>query len=472
MSRVGAAVLEAPRLSQQSNHSARRLNLTPDARGRLHAAVSRMFVLGVDWRTGDGSWVGRAAKRAEALQHRINDLVTSGELQEALVVSTCNRFEIVAVPGRGSDRPSGFLEEVLARELLGPTDPVRVARLQRGVVALRHVFRTAAGLESALLGERDVRGQLRSSLQCSIDTGWGGPSLVQIVEGALGAAKRAHAVTPVGTGHSSLAEVASLEVLSHLDTQVGAGSHRRVLLVGAGDMIDKCARRLRRDRVDLWFVNRTREKAVDLARRHGGVVARWPVEAWTAVDAVVTATSAPGAILGAHELRCSSAAVAGPREQRLIVDLGMPADVDARAAEANGWRYVGLSELIRVTDSTRVERRSAAESAGRVIDEEVSRFCKRARRSRAEPWVSALQRQYRDSAMVALAELDSILAAGVEEAAMESRASALESWASRLARRLAHEPSRALRFLAEADLLDDYGPQNFEIESQERRHVE
>ncbi len=449
-------------------------------RGRLSSTLRNLFVVGVDWRAG-GRYVEQARRYSEAIAERVEELVSGGVLQEALVISTCNRFEVVGVRAVGIEEgsqkstPVQTPEDLLAAELTVENAKQSIVGRWQGTEALRHIFRLAAGLESALLGERDIRGQLRASLRCALDSAWCSSALEQVVHEALDAARLAHEKTAVGAGHSSLAEVAAIEALGQGEGDTGTDGERRILLVGAGEMIDKCARRLMREPVTLLFANRTRQKADELASRYGGQAVAWPSQGGPRVSIVVTATSSARVLLGARQLRAMltiSPGISNP----LVVDLGMPPDVDAKAAEALGARYVGLSDLALITEETRVERERAAEMAGIVVDERLAAFCQRARRMQADPWVSALQRRYRETVMAALGDLEATLGRGqgprspddgqLDGASAERQN--LEKWAHRLARRLAHDPSRALRVLAEADLLDAFGAA---FDGQDRRHV-
>ena len=432
----------------------------------LHAAIDQLVVVGVDWQTAGDGELQQVSSRAQALGSEVSRLVEQRVLLEALVISTCNRLEIVGISGPTRDR--AVADEVLERlgNVLGSAQRRSIQRRsiswrrRGGLEALRHLFRLACGLESALLGERDVRGQLRSAVRLAQSSGTCGPLLGRIVESALGAAQNAHSATSIGAGRSSLADLAATEVLDWLDGEAGQEPQEGkipVLLVGAGPMIDKCARRLAAAGSRLLFANRTLERARALAARHDGVVVGWPGFGGAKVGAVVIATSSPVTLLGEPQLEQLFDRGSGARWHGLIVDLGMPADVDEDAATGTGLRYVGVGQLTAAAAATTLRREASLSAASGVLERELERFLGAARRQRAEPWVSALQKRYRETAVQALVELEGLLpgtgsrAAGGDRVGRRELERTLDQWAARLARRLAHEPSRILRALAERD---------------------
>lgn len=243
---------------------------------------------------------------------------------EALILSTCNRTELYVV-GAEADAVDAW-----HRCVLGASGADRACPALAGAryhlqdhAAAAHLFRVAAGLESSLLGDNEIVGQLRAAARLADDTGMLGPRLRLVVDRALRTSKRARSETAIGAGGAGVGSA----VAGVVAARQPAGC--RVALVGAGDAAAVIARELsKRLRVDLRVVNRSLARAEALAAQHGGSAA--PLDRLTAAldgaDVVVTATGAPvpiitpGVVAAVREL--------DPTWRPLVIDAGFPRNVD------------------------------------------------------------------------------------------------------------------------------------------------
>lgn len=309
-----------------------------------------------------------------------DDGVASGDLarlreafgaREIVYVATCNRVEcyIALRPGERADAA-----RLLARAVdvfsLRAGAPVEEASLfaKTGPDALAHLFAVAASLDSLVVGECEIAGQLRRAAERAQDAGLAGPALRRAFDRAGRAARRVRAETAIGRTPVSVASLCVRTIREHF----GAARFDAVL-IGAGEVTRKVAAGLQEQGAKLLFVNRTLANAEALAQRFGGEA--MSLEAFraappAALDVVVTATAAPGTILGEGEL---APARAQAREKRLLVcDLGLPADVEAAVARARDVRVVTLADLEAIARENRVRLEAEVGHAEAIVAEEVA----------------------------------------------------------------------------------------------------
>jgi glutamyl-tRNA reductase len=286
---------------------------------------------------------------------------------EVLVLSTCNRTELYAV-GASDEALAAWHHGVL--QGIGAdaacTAALTPARYHlRGRAAARHLFRVAAGLESALLGDNEIVGQLRAAARLSDELGLLGPRLRLVVDHALRTSKQARAETSIGAGGAGIGAAVAGVVASRT---APAG---RVMLVGAGDAAAVIARELRkRLAVDLTVVNRSPGRAAALATQHGGVAA--PLDDLPDLlphaDVVVAATSSPEPVItpGLVSAVLAQHAGWGP----LVVDAGHPRNVDP----ACSIEVVTMESLAARTRRVSGVRAAAVADVERYIDEGLARW--------------------------------------------------------------------------------------------------
>src|SRR5216683_1908702 len=266
----------------------------------------------------------QARQAAEELRAR-------GILHETLVLSTCNRSEVYGVPPETTRESAAALANYLSSfhsvelELLSPSLYHHYDRY-----AVRHLFRVASGLDSMMLGEAEILGQVREAYRIAYEQGATGPVLNRLFQGALEVGKRVRAETELGTRPMSVAS-AGVKLAERI---FGKLNERSALVLGAGTISEQVVEQLRsRGIARLFVMNRSRERAEKLAQQFGGKIVGWG-EWETALkgpDVVVASLSAVQPVLR-REMLARAMAARGNRAL-LLMDLGLPRNIEAAAAE-------------------------------------------------------------------------------------------------------------------------------------------
>ncbi|HEY3942002.1 MAG TPA: glutamyl-tRNA reductase [Acidimicrobiales bacterium] len=342
----------------------------------------------------------------------LGSLRECSNLQESVLLSTCLRTEVYAVVDRFHDAV-GEIEALLASVGGLEVDALRPflgIRFDADVPA--HLFAVASGLESAVVGESEVLGQVRRAWERAHAERVSGPVLAGLFRHAVHAGKRVRTETGIGRGTTSFAH-AAVEV---------AGGHRpgglggaRVLVLGAGQMatglVGALAKRDDGGRpAEVVLANRNLQRAVDAAAGHDGLDLRAaPLEEvpdlllWC--DVALAAVQVPAPVIGVEQLarRSGSPGVAGGAPPLVVVDLGVPRNVDPEVAGLAGVTLVGMEGLQASVDAALGERLAETAAARAVLDEEVGRYGEVSRARGAAPVVAALRSRLED---VRLAELE------------------------------------------------------------------
>jgi glutamyl-tRNA reductase len=290
-------------------------------------------------------------------------------LSEAMILSTCNRVEVY---GRAPEPVSRHVAEFLARFHDRRLDELgsQVYQLE-GDAAVRHAFRVAASLDSMVLGETQILGQVKRAYEAAEEAGSLGSVLNALRNRSLAAAKRARTETAIGRNAVSVSHVA-VELARKI---FGDLRDRSVLLVGAGKMSELAARQMVRGGARATVLGgRTFEKAEQLAAALGGRAA--PLEALRSslaeVDVVISGTGAPGLVVRREDVEEAQAA---KRNRPLfLIDIAVPRDIEPEAARVKGVFLYDLDDLRSVAEANLRERRKEAASAEAILDEEIDAF--------------------------------------------------------------------------------------------------
>lgn len=330
--------------------------------------LDRLHLLGVSFRTAP-----LAVREALALDGRqVEEVLARAGAHlgagEALVLSTCNRTELYVV-GASEAAAATWHQAVLATTGADEACPaLAAARYHRqGRAAARHLFRVASGLESALLGDNEIVGQLRAAVRTAEASGTLGPRLRLVADHALRTSKRARTDTAIGAGGAGIGSAVATLVAERGPTA------RRVVLVGAGDAAAVIARELtKRLPVELSIVNRTVDRAAALAAQHGAAV-RPLVDlpaAIAAADVVVAATGSSTAVLTPEVV--DAARRLSPACAPLVIDAGVPRNVDpACAADVE---VVAMDSLADRTQRVAQHRAAAVPDVERCIEAGLARW--------------------------------------------------------------------------------------------------
>ncbi len=398
-------------------------------------------VVGLSHRTAPVEVRERLAVAAERLEDELREISARGSFDEALLISTCNRVELYAT----SANPAEAVRS--ARHTLGsrlPDDASEdVLYTERGVAVVRHAFRVASSLDSMVVGEPQILGQVKEAYDAARSAGTAGPLLGRCFSQAFSTAKRIRNETGIAQGTVSVSSIAcelAKKIFGNLDG-------RRTLLLGAGDMGEAAARSLRQTGTQLHVINRSEERAEKLASSCGGRPV--PYERLTTelaeADVVIASTASSKFILTPELMK----GVVRSRRHRplFIIDIAVPRDVDPRVGTMDNVFVYDVDDLQQVAEENLAVRAREANQAERIIEEEVASFLKWRRSLELAPTIVALRKQFGE---VADEELRRALSR-LQNLNPSDRA-VLEAMARSLVNKLLHQPMIQLKAgAAEAD---------------------
>lgn len=396
-----------------------------------------VVVIGLNHRTMPLDLFERMTVDGARLPKALHDLAARDHLGEVVVLSTCNRTEVYAIAERFHGAYADVRNFLAELAFVAPDEFADHLYVHYDAEAIRHLFSVAAGLDSAVIGEAEILGQVRSSWERAGEEGTAGPVLNLLFRHALETGKRARTDTDIARGTASVSHAAVEMAAERLGDLAG----RRVLIMGAGDMAEGMATALQGAGVaDVLVANRTWRKARALADKVGGQAVRLSdlSTALLEVDLLLTSTGATVPVVEHDDFAPVMAERAG--RPLLIVDIAVPRDVDPAVAQLDGVTLLNIDDLRRFAQAG-VERRShelAAVEA--IIDEELSRFRSAASARGAAPLVAAL-RQHAESVRAAELERFAAKLDGLDERQRE----AVEALTKGLVAKLLHQPTVTLK---------------------------
>jgi glutamyl-tRNA reductase len=393
-----------------------------------------VIVVGLNHRTVPLELLERMTVPAERLPKALHDLVSREHVTEAVVLSTCNRTEIYAIAERYHGAVGDIRDSLSEITHVAPEDFAGHLYEYHDAVAVHHLFTVAAGLDSAVVGESEILGQVRQAWEAATGEGAAGPTLHMLFRHALEVGKRARTETGIGR---SLTSVSSAAVA--LATQrLGTLQDKRVLVLGAGEMGEGMVAALAAGGVgEILVVNRTPERAAALAERVGGrTVSLFELpDALVEVDLLLTSTGATSVIVEHGEVERVVAGRAG--RELLIIDAAVPRDVDPAAADVPGVTLLDMDDLRAFADAGVAQRRREAAKARSIVDEEVERFRDTSTARQVAPVVAALREQFDEVRRAEIERLGRKLSDPEREA--------LDAASKAVVAKLLHEPSVRLK---------------------------
>jgi glutamyl-tRNA reductase len=318
----------------------------------------------------------------------LGDLAGREHISEVVVLSTCHRTEVYAVAERYHGAVQDIRNAFSELAFLPPEDFSDHLYTYFDEGAVNHLFSVAAGLDSVVLGESEILGQIRQAWQAAHDEGVAGPRLSALFRHAVVAGKRARTETAIARGTTSLSHAA----VDMAARRVGSLEGKRILLVGAGDVGESMAVAVAGIAgAQIFVANRTWDRAVALASRVGGRAVQLDGlgAALTEADVLMTSTGAPSAIVDHTDL----APVVEARRGRplLIVDVAMPRDIDPAVAELPGVELLDLDDVRAFVEAGLAERRREVSKVRAIIDEERERFIDSTTAREVAPTIGALR---------------------------------------------------------------------------------
>lgn len=400
-----------------------------------------LVVVGMNHRTAPVEMRERLAVPSDALGQVDAELVRLPAVREAMFVATCNRIEVYAATDQLAQCAASIREYF---ERKAPGAAVRDCLYEHhDRAAVRHVFRVAASLDSMVVGEPQILGQVKQAYAAARSVGSLGPALSRTLSRAFAAAKRVRTETTIGTGSVSVASIAV-----DLATQIfGDLPGRRVLLLGAGKMALSAARALTQQGARLAVANRNYERAVQLAHAHGGDA--HPLEDLPLllqhVDVVVCSTGASRFVVTREMVHSAMKARRG--RSLFVIDIAVPRNVDPRVNSLDNVYLFDVDDLERAVARALSGRGGALQAAEKIVEEELRAFEAEQRSGAAVPTVVALREHFR---MIARAELERSLSGKLRHLSEEDRR-ALETMVDAMVNKLLHAPTVALRTQAATD---------------------
>jgi glutamyl-tRNA reductase len=394
-----------------------------------------LVVLGLNHRTAPIEVRERIVFDAGRLPAALASLRSRPGMQEALIVSTCNRTELYCVGDEVTGSSGAWLTEASGGLPLADC----LYRVE-GADAVRHLFSVAAGLDSLILGEPQILGQLKDAYRAAQQAGTAGVQLNRLFQTTFTVAKRVRSETAIG---ASAVSAASAGI--QLARRIFAGfEDHTALLVGAGEMIGLAARHLHGQRIGRMIIaNRSLGRAQRIA---GGLEASAIlIESLGAhlphADIVVSSTARPGFVIGLDSVR--AALVARRHRPMFMLDLAVPRDIDPRVGFLEDVYLYTIDDLRQVIGENVKARQDEAAAARRIIEEDVTRYVTSLKVLDAVPMIRELRSHAESVRDQTLGQARRMLAAGHDPAQV------LEYLAGTLTNRLLHAPSAALRDAAE-----------------------
>lgn len=346
--------------------------------------MSEVFVLGVSHHTSPVELREKLAIDGKALGETAVQVAKTAALQEVLIISTCNRVEVYG--GKGDEAAvAAWMKERVGEAI---DDYVYV---HRDADAVRHAFRVTASLDSMVVGEPQILGQVKEAYAEAKRAGAIGSLLDRCFTTAFSVAKKVRNETRIAEGSVSVSSIAGDLAKKIFDDLRG----RRVLLIGAGEMGEAAARHLQKSGATIHVVNRSYAKAQALAEEIGGIARRIETLAaeLTAADVAICSTSAKRFVITTELMK--GVVKARRRRPLFMIDIAVPRDVDPRVGDLENLFLYDVDDLEQVAQENLGERRRAAADAEEIVAAEVLAFEKWRQAGALKPTIVGLRRKVR-----------------------------------------------------------------------------
>jgi len=398
----------------------------------------QLFAFGVNHQTAPLAVRERIAFNTDVLPVALRDLVDHEPVREAAIISTCNRTEVYC----STPEPSKAIRWLASYHKLKEAVLESCIYTLPRERAVQHAFRVASGLDSMVLGEAQILGQMKQAVRSAEAAGTLGLILHKLFQQTFSVAKLVRSQTEIGAASVSMA-AAAVRLAERIFPSI---AEQKVLLIGAGEMIELCATHFATQRPrTMTFTNRTFERAQELARRfEGGAQALNDLPDFIAhYDIVLTSTASPLPIIGKGLME--RALKARRHRPVLMIDLAVPRDVEAEVSDLADVFLYSVDDLGTIVQEGRDQRQGAVSKAEAIIDAGVTDFMQWLGTREAVPMIRALrdqaERNRRHEVERALRRLNQ----------GEAAADVLEQLSRSLTNKLLHPPTHALHHAQESD---------------------
>lgn len=395
-------------------------------------------IVGVNHKTAPIALRERVAISRDALGEATSKLAALSGVNECMIVSTCNRVEIVAALDDSVPQADHALIAFMQQRFdIAPEELLPHLYEHHDHEAVRHLFRVAASLDSMVVGEPQILGQVKEAFTVARKSGTIGGQLEHLLQCVFSAAKKVRSETEIGSNSVSIASVAVELARKIFGTLTG----KTVLIVGAGKMSELAARHLVQQGADKILVtNRTRERAERMAAHFNGRVVEYAAlyDEAPLADIIITSTGAPTHIFR----REHGQAFLQRRRNRPIffIDIAVPRDVEPTMNKLEGLFVYDIDDLQAVAAAHLAERQQHTDHAEQLIAREVARFHERQRAVNVAPAIVALQQRAEDLRQQELKRIHARLAALTPD-----QQAAVETLTRGLVNKFLHPPMQALK---------------------------
>jgi glutamyl-tRNA reductase len=334
--------------------------------------ASEILLIGLNHRTAPVELRERVAFNPQQAVRAAEELRARGIVEEAVVLSTCNRSELYGVARPGVDNPLGAMEcFYMAFHQLPAAELDGAIYRHRGMDSARHLFRVAAGLDSMLLGEGEILGQVRQAYVSAFESGATGTMLNRLFQNALEVGKRVRAETELGTRPLSAA-FAAVKLAEQI---FGNLKGHTALIVGAGAMGEQVVEHMRNRGISHVLVaNRSPERTQDLALRFAGEPTRWEelTKTLERPNIVITSVGSEQPILTRTLLE--NVMAARGNHALFVIDLGVPRNVDSATADLYNLFLYNVDDLQEIVEQNKQARQEEVPHAEAIVEQQLEKF--------------------------------------------------------------------------------------------------
>jgi glutamyl-tRNA reductase len=338
-----------------------------------------IIVLGLNHKTAPVHIRERVAFPEKTIHEPLRALHGAAGVRETMILSTCNRVEIAAVV-ESREQGAAAVRTYVARHHAVPEDELAPhLYLHAGADAVRHLFRVASSLDSLVVGEPQILGQVKDAYQFAREAGSVGMVLDRLLKKALSVAKLVRTETEIARSAVSVS-FAAVELAKKI---FGETEGRSAMIIGAGEMAELAVKHLISSGVrEVFVVNRTFEKAVALAQEFGGSAVKYEdlFDQLVLSDIVISSTGAPHFIIKGEDIR--KVMVRRRHRPMFFIDIAVPRDIEPSVNDIDNAYLYNVDDLQSVVDGNIKERRKEADKAEKIVEEEVGTF---------EKWIASLQ---------------------------------------------------------------------------------
>jgi len=391
----------------------------------------QLFALGINHHTAPLAMREQLAFDPVRLQQALHDLLRAKSVREAAILSTCNRTELYCA----ADQAGAAADWLAEYHALPPSrvEPYLYTHPQKD--AVRHMFRVASGLDSMVLGEPQILGQMKQAARTAEEAGTLGTLLSKLFQKTFAVAKEVRSTTAIGANIVSMA-AATVHLSARIFESIAG---QKVLFIGAGEMIELCAAHFAGEKpTRLTVANRTLERAQVLAERFGGDAMRLDEvsERLAEYDIVVACTASPLPIVG---LGMVERALKSRRHRPMVmVDLAVPRDIEAEVGELDDVFLYTLDDLGQLVEQGMESRQAAVVEAEAIIDDRVQNFLHWMDTREVVPTIRALRDAAERTRRHEVEHALKMIRRGDDPAAV------LEALSHGLTNKLVHPPTQAL----------------------------